>query len=109
MDITHFKKVGVYYMLITIDEKAAMWFTNEFEINTVRMFPQYDGFGEKNKGFSLAFSAEAPSNIGFTKEINGINFFVEGNDVWFFEDTETSLSFNDEVNEIQITFKETFA
>jgi uncharacterized protein YneR len=93
-------------MLISIDEKAANWFTNEFEINTVRMFPQYSGFGEKHKGFSLAFSGEAPSNIGFTKEINGINFYVEGNDVWFFEDTETFLSFNEEVNEIQISFKD---
>lgn len=43
------------------------------------------------------------------KEINGFNFYVEGNDVWFFEDTETCLSFNDEMNEIQITFKETMA
>ncbi|MBY0144920.1 HesB/YadR/YfhF family protein [Neobacillus niacini] len=94
-------------MLISIDEKAAKWFTNEFEINTVRMFPQYSGFGEKHKGFSLAFSGEAPSNIGFTKEINGIHFYVEGNDVWFFEDTETCLSYNEEEKEIQISFKET--
>ncbi|MDF2790885.1 MAG: hypothetical protein K0S80_3986 [Neobacillus sp.] len=96
-------------MLISIDEKAVKWFTNEFEINTVRMYPQYDGFGEKHKGFSLAFSAESPSNIGFTKEINGINLYVEGNDVWFFEDTETCLSYNEEMKEIQISFKETFA
>jgi uncharacterized protein YneR len=108
MDITILKRL-VHIMLISIDEKAAKWFTNEFEINTVRMFPRYSGFGEKNKGFSLAFSAEAPSNVGFMKEINGINFYVEGNDVWFFEDTETCLSFNDEINEIQITFKETMA
>jgi uncharacterized protein YneR len=94
-------------MLISIDEKAAKWFTNEFDINTVRMYPQYDGFGEKHKGFSLAFSAEAPSNIGFIKEINGINLYVEGNDVWFFEDTETCLSFNEVANEIQINFKDT--
>lgn len=94
-------------MKISIDERAAQWFTNEFEINTVRMYPQYSGFGDQHKGFSLAFSAEAPSNIGFIQEINGINFFIEGNDVWFFEDTETCLSYNDEINEIQISFKET--
>ncbi len=92
-------------MNISIDEKAARWFTDEFQNNHVRMFPQYDGFGEKNKGFSLAFSAEAPTNIGFLKEINGIRLYVEGNDVWFFEDTETWLSYNDEIKEIQISFK----
>ncbi|MDF2854597.1 MAG: hypothetical protein K0Q87_448 [Neobacillus sp.] len=99
-------------MLISIDEKATSWFNKEFEMNkpfTVRMFPQYAGFGEKHKGFSLAFSAETPSNAGFTKEVNGITFFVEGNDVWFFEGTQTYFSINDLSDEIQITFKEEMA
>jgi uncharacterized protein YneR len=97
-------------MLISIDQGAAKWFSKEFEINkpfNVRMFPQYSGFGEKHKGYSLAFSAEAPSNMGYTQEVNGINFYIEGNDVWFFEDTETLLSFNEQLDEIQVTFKET--
>lgn len=96
-------------MLISIDEKAATWFTREFEQNkpfSIRMFPQYAGFGQKHKGYSLAFSAETPANVGYTKELNGITFFVEGNDVWFFEDTETFLSANDNLEEIQISFKE---
>jgi uncharacterized protein YneR len=99
-------------MLISIDERATNWFNKEFEMKkpfTVRMFPQYAGFGEKHKGFSLAFSAETPSNAGFTKEVNGITFFVEGNDVWFFEDTQTYFSTNDLSDEIQITFKEEMA
>jgi uncharacterized protein YneR len=96
-------------MFISIDEKATSWFTKEFEISnpiSIRLFPQYAGFGEQNKGYSLAFSAEHPANVGFTTEINGITFYVEGNDVWFFEDTETYLSFNDLLEEIQITYKE---
>jgi len=97
-------------MFISIDEKAALWFTKEFEMNkpiSIRMFPQYAGFGEKNKGYSLAFSTEAPANLEYTQELNGITFFVEGNDIWFFKDTETYLSFNDELEEIQISFRET--
>lgn len=96
-------------MFISIDEKATSWFSKEFEFNrpfSIRMYPQYAGFGEKNKGYSLAFSAEIPANAGYVKEINGITFFVEGNDVWFFEDTETYLSADDLVDEIIVTFKE---
>ena len=96
-------------MFISIDEKASSWFTREFEFNkpfSIRMFPQYAGFGQKHKGYSLAFSVEHPANISFTKEVNGITFYVEGNDVWFFEDTETYLSVDDHLDEIQITFKE---
>jgi uncharacterized protein YneR len=96
-------------MLLSIDESAATWFNKEFEINkplSIRMFPQYAGFGEKHKGYSLAFSAETPTNVGFTTEINGITFFIEGNDVWFFEDTETYLSVNDLLDELHVTYIE---
>ncbi|WP_040204378.1 HesB/YadR/YfhF family protein [Neobacillus jeddahensis] len=96
-------------MFISIDEKATSWFSQEFDISkpiSIRLFPQYAGFGQKHKGFSLAFSAEYPSNIEFTKEINGITFFVEGNDVWFFEDTETYLTVDDLLEELKVTYKE---
>ncbi|WP_042455145.1 HesB/YadR/YfhF family protein [Neobacillus dielmonensis] len=95
-------------MLINIDEKAATWFKQEFENNmlsNIRMFPQYAGFGEKNKGFTLAFSAETPANIGLKKQINGITFLVDGNDIWFFEETETCMTVDDQLNELQITYK----
>ncbi|MDQ1147234.1 uncharacterized protein YneR [Bacillus sp. SORGH_AS 510] len=96
-------------MFISIDEKATSWFSKEFDFNkpfSIRMFPQYAGFGEKNKGYSLAFAAEKPANAGYVQELNGITFFVEGNDVWFFEDTKTFLSVDDGMNEIHITFTE---
>ncbi|MGG1677267.1 hypothetical protein ACIFOT_16135 [Neobacillus sp. NRS-1170] len=70
------------------------------------MFPRYAGLGQQHKGYSLAFSAEIPEDIGFTKEIDGITFFIEENDVWFFENTETYLSVNDLIDELQVTFKE---
>ncbi|MEH7334315.1 hypothetical protein V7161_16845 [Neobacillus drentensis] len=99
-------------MLISIDEKAARWFTKEFEFNkpfSIRMFPRYAGFGQQHKGYSLAFSVETPEDIGFTKEINGITFYIDGNDVWFFENTETYLSVNDLIDELQVAFKEEIA
>jgi uncharacterized protein YneR len=94
-------------MMISIDEKAFSWFNKEFELSkpfSIRMFPQYAGLGEKHKGYSLAFSAETPTNAGFTKEINGITFYVEGNDIWFFDDTETYLSI-DPKDELKVSFK----
>ncbi|MGZ4159280.1 MAG: HesB/YadR/YfhF family protein [Neobacillus sp.] len=96
-------------MIISIDEKASNWFKKEFDFDkafNIRMFPQYAGFGQKNKGYSLAFSAETPTNAGYTKEVNGITFFIEGNDVWFFEETETYLSADDLIDELEITYKE---
>jgi uncharacterized protein YneR len=102
------KKVGALNMFISIDEKAISWFKKEFDFNpvSIRMFPQYASFGEKHKGYSLAFSAETPTNAGFSKEISGIRFFVEDNDVWFFDDTKTYLSVDEYLDELQVTFKE---
>lgn len=99
-------------MFISIDESATSWFKNEFEFNkpfSIRMFPQYAGFGQKHKGYSLAFSAETPTNAGYVKELNGITFFIEGNDVWFFEGTETSLCVDNLLDELQVTYKEVVA
>jgi uncharacterized protein YneR len=95
-------------MLISIDEKAFAWFTKEFEMKdclSIRMFPQYAGFGQKHKEFCLGFSAETPSNANYMQEINGVTFYFEENDAWFFHDTETYLSIN-EADELQISFKE---
>ncbi|MEH7417724.1 hypothetical protein V7266_20855 [Neobacillus drentensis] len=97
-------------MFISIDEKAALWFTKEFEMKepiSIRLYPQYAGFGEKNKGYSLAFSAEQSSDACYTQVLNGITFYVEGNDIWFFENTETYLTFDELLKEIQIYYKDT--
>jgi uncharacterized protein YneR len=94
-------------MFISIDERAASWFTREFEFHkpfSIRMFPQYAGFGMKNKGFSLAFSAETPANVGYTIDVNGITFFVKVNDVWFFEDTETFLTIDNHLDELLVKY-----
>ncbi|MBV7508146.1 hypothetical protein KW850_23280 [Bacillus sp. sid0103] len=96
-------------MFMFVDEKAATWFTKEFAINKpffIRMFPQYAGFGIKHKGFSLAFSAESPVHVGYSYEINGITFFVEVNDVWFFEDTEVTLTIDENLDEILVRYQE---
>ncbi|NHM31805.1 HesB/YadR/YfhF family protein [Neobacillus terrae] len=95
-------------MLISIDEKALVWFTDEFGINRpfyIRMFPQYAGFGEKHKGYSLAFSAEVPANACFIHEQNGITFYIEGSDTWFFEDTNTSLSYDERIKELLVKYE----
>jgi uncharacterized protein YneR len=95
-------------MLISIDEKAFAWFKKEFESTeslNIRMFPQYGGFGQKHREFTLGFSAEAPTSAEYQEEINGVTFYYEENDAWFFNNAETYLSI-DETAELQISFKE---
>ncbi|WP_043933185.1 HesB/YadR/YfhF family protein [Bacillus sp. EB01] len=96
-------------MILSLDEKAFSWFSNEFDIKaplSIRLYPQYAGLGVKHKGYTLAFSAEAPTNAGYSKIVKGITFYVEENDRWFFEHTNTILSFDETLNEISVKYEE---
>ncbi|WP_210366078.1 hypothetical protein [Bacillus sp. REN3] len=90
-------------MTISIDQKAYKWFENEFDTPKpffIRLFPQYAGFGDKNKGYSLAFSLETPAVAAEQQEIDGITFYVESNDTWFFNETDVEIKYNDTSEEI---------
>ncbi|WLR56896.1 hypothetical protein LC048_08530 [Mesobacillus subterraneus] len=90
-------------MTIKIDQNAFKWFEQEFDTPKpfhIRLYPQYAGFGVKNKGYSLAFSLEAPAIAAEQQEIDGITFFVESNDTWFFDETDVELKLSDTSGEI---------
>jgi uncharacterized protein YneR len=96
-------------MFLSLDEKAFSWFSDEFEIKaplSIRLYPQYAGFGQKHKGYTLAFSAEVPTDVSFLKEMNGVIFYVEESDRWFFENTKTILSYDEGIREISIKYEE---
>lgn len=96
-------------MMITIENKAYTWFESEFEVPKpffVRLYPQYAGFGEKNKGYSLAFSLEKPALLATKQEIDGITFYVESNDSWFFDKTNVSIQFCEDKKEIYASYDE---
>lgn len=95
--------------MILIDDKAFKWFEAEFQTAkpfSIRLYPQYAGFGEKNKGYSLAFALEVPTNCCEKQERDGITFYVESNDKWFFEQTDIEIKFNDSMSEIYTVYNE---
>lgn len=95
--------------MILIENNAYKWFENEFQSQKpfyIRLYPQYAGFGKKNKGYSLAFSKETPHVLGEEHEIEGITFYVESNDTWFFNDTDVEIKYSTEAQEIFAFYKE---
>ncbi len=96
-------------MTIKIDQEAFKWFEREFNTPKpfhIRLYPQYAGFGDKNKGYSLAFSLEAPAIAAEQHEIDGITFYVESNDTWFFHETDVEIQYSDAAGEIFTNYKE---
>lgn len=93
--------------MILIDDNAFNWFKNEFPYEkpiSIRLYPQYDGFGVQHKGFSLAISMEEPSLASLVQEMNGITFYVESNDTWFFDETKVELSVCEKSKELCATY-----
>lgn len=96
-------------MTIKIDQEAFKWFEREFETPKpfhIRLYPQYAGFGDKNKGYSLAFSLETPAIAAEQQIIDGITFYVESNDTWFFNETDVEIKYSDTAGEIFTKYNE---
>ena len=46
-----------------------------------------------------------PSDIGASAEKNGVTFYVEDQDLWFFEDYDLVISFNAKLNEPEFGYE----
>lgn len=86
-------------MKLTITEEAANWFIEELNLNkgdSIKFFGKVYG---PHGGFSIAMDKVEPSRPFHTEEVKGINFYVEKNDAWFFDNADLSITFNEDLKE----------
>ncbi|MBD1379349.1 HesB/YadR/YfhF family protein [Metabacillus arenae] len=96
-------------MKITISEKAFNWYKDELSLNSddnVRFFVRYGGCSTVQKGFSLGVAKDEPEEIGSDVNLNGIKFFVEDSDIWYFDGQDLFVDFDEELMEPSFDFKE---
>lgn len=78
-------------MNMTINEDALNWYKEELDLESgdqVRFFVRYGGCSNVQKGFSLGVAKDAPQEAGVTAEADGITFFIEESDLWYFDNHE---------------------
>lgn len=95
-------------MEIIVSEEAVAWYKKELEIKqhtALRLFVRYGGFGGHIPGFSLGINLEQPNRVHASTEVDGITFYVEEDDAWYFEDKDLIVSFNTEMGEPQFTYQ----
>ncbi|GIN21190.1 MAG TPA: hypothetical protein DEO65_06775 [Bacillus bacterium] len=76
-------------MQIKLTDHAAEWFKDEMLLKTgdsVRFFVRYGGTSPLQEGFSLGMNKEEPMDPGVEYTKNGILFFIEASDIWYFQD-----------------------
>lgn len=91
---------------IQITTEAVNWYKTELEMknNThIRYFVRY-GDGGNIPGFSLGIRFEQPIDLHTSTEKEGIVFFVESKDLWYFEDKNLDITLNKEMMEPRLSY-----
>jgi uncharacterized protein YneR len=85
-----------------VDDKAANWYINELQLqkgDSVKFFVRYGGCSNVQKGFSLGVVKQEPEDVGSSIVAQGITFFVENRDLWYFDNHNLQVELDEEVDE----------
>ncbi|MGM9922759.1 MAG: HesB/YadR/YfhF family protein [Bacillus sp. (in: firmicutes)] len=84
-------------MKINISDEAAKWYEQELNLqkgDNVRFFARYGGESTIHSGFSLGIELEDPIAIGASVKKNDIQYFIEENDLWYFNQHDLYVGYN---------------
>jgi uncharacterized protein YneR len=93
-------------MKLTITDPAGEWFRQEMHVEAgeaVRFFVRYGGHGTVQSGYSLGIEKEKPRNSGLHTVKEGITFFIEQEDLWYFDNKDLLVDYD--ANNEEILFK----
>ncbi|WP_100010862.1 HesB/YadR/YfhF family protein [Lentibacillus sediminis] len=94
-------------MNIQISKEAAKWYRKELDITGdthVRFYVRYGGFGGNIPGFSLGVGRRAPEEIHTSTTVEGVTFFIEQNDAWYFEGKDLKINLNHKLDEPDLKY-----
>ncbi len=83
-------------MKFSLSKEAAEWYKNELQLqegDAIRFFVQYGGCSTVQKGLSLGIRKDTPVNPVAEVTQEGIRFFVEEEDEWYFDKHDFSVTY----------------
>ncbi|WP_251511138.1 HesB/YadR/YfhF family protein [Oceanobacillus luteolus] len=99
---------SVNAMKITVSDKAHNWYIDEMGLEKgdgVRFFGKVYGKTEVHDNFSVGINVGTPTDPLATETIDGITYFIEKSDEWFFKGYDFQIEYNDEMKEVSYHFK----
>ena len=94
-------------MNIHVSENAVHWFRNEMEAASgdyVKFFARYGGSSPLHEGFSMGITKETPDELAVETVIDGVHFYVEERDLWFFDDHDLHVDTDSESEELAFRY-----
>ncbi|MBP3963260.1 MULTISPECIES: HesB/YadR/YfhF family protein [Paenibacillus] len=92
-------------MRIMVEQSAARWYIREMELSDgdqLRIFVRLGGSGSVQPGYSLGIMKDEPREPGLHQVVEGITFFMEADNLWYLEDRELQIRFNEQEDDIWI-------
>lgn len=89
-------------MKLQVTEAAAEWYKDELlleEGENLHFFVRYGGVGGHQPGFSLAISPDEKKEPLAETTVNGINFFIENDDNWYFDGADLLVEYDEDRQE----------
>lgn len=96
-------------MKINISGPASQWYVDEMELqegSSVRFFVRYGGHSPIQSGFSLGINLDQPVDPATSIKHEGITYFIEKNDEWYFDNHDLYIDFNDKTAEPAFRYEE---
>ncbi|MBB6446400.1 HesB/YadR/YfhF family protein [Bacillus benzoevorans] len=94
-------------MKIVISERASQWFKEEMELKQgdyVRFYIQFYGSSPVQETFSLGFTKDEPIDMAASTLAEGIIFFVEESDLWYFAGHDLHVDYHEKKDEIEYQY-----
>lgn len=94
-------------MNIRISNEAAQWFIEEMDVETgdsIRFFARYGGSSPLHEGFSLGVIREQPDEVAVETVLDGIRYYVETRDLWYFDGHDLQVGVNRDLEELQYDY-----
>ena len=94
-------------MKLTISEKAISWFKDEMGLtkgDTLKFFAKIYGSSPVQESYSLGFAKDYPIDIITSLEADGIIFFIEESDLWYFNEHDLHVDYNEKKDELEFKY-----
>lgn len=89
-------------MDIQVTSRAQKWFKEEVGLKkgmAVGFFGKVYGKTDIHEGFSVGMNVGSADDVLYEKEIDGITFYVEKNDEWFFAEYDLWIDYDEKKDE----------
>jgi uncharacterized protein YneR len=94
-------------MKITISDQAVKWFKEEMDLTKgehIKFYAQIYGSSPVQESYSLGFTKDDPIDMIVNTEKEGIVFFIEESDLWYFNGHDLYVDYNEKIDEIEYSY-----